>query len=119
MSFVEFVVDGKTYKLRLSTRSIVNLEKKIGRNPLDIFTTLTNNSLPKMTELMLLLHASMQQLNHGIKEDEVYDIYDDYLAEGHTLTDFMNVLLEVFEVSGFISQDEIGEVETKNGEAEK
>lgn len=119
MNFVEFEVNGKSYNLRLSTRAIVSLEKKIGRNPLDIFTTLTNNSLPKMTELMLLLHASMQQMNHGIKEEDVYDIYDDYLAEGHTLTDFMNVLLDVFKCSGFISQDEIGEVETKNGVAEK
>ena len=56
---------------------------------------------------------STKQFNHGVKEDDCYDIYDDYLAEGHTLVDFMNVLLDVFKVSGFVSKDEEGEA--KNG----
>ena len=116
MNSVEFIVGKNTYNLRLNTRAIVNLEKKIGKNPLDIFTTLEKNSVPKTTDLMLLLHASMQQFNHGVKEEDCFDIYDDYLAEGHTLVDFMNVLLEVFKVSGFISDEEIKKVEeAKNG----
>jgi hypothetical protein len=37
MKFLDFEVGNKTYQLRLTTRSIVNLEKKIGMNPLAIF----------------------------------------------------------------------------------
>ena len=113
MNCVEFTVGKKTYNLRLNTRNIVQVEKKLGKNPLDVFTTLEGNSVPKIADLMLILHASMQQFNHGVKEDDCYDIYDDYLAEGHTLVDFMHVLLDVFKVSGFGSKDEEGEV--KNG----
>ena len=37
MMYYELPVGEKIYKLRLTTRSIVNLEKKIGCNPLAIF----------------------------------------------------------------------------------
>ena len=37
MLFKEFEVEGRTYKLALNTRSIMELEKKIGCNPVAIF----------------------------------------------------------------------------------
>ena len=40
MNCVEFTVGKKTYNLRLNTRNIVQVEKKLGKNPLDVFTTL-------------------------------------------------------------------------------
>ena len=111
MNFVEFTVGNKTYNLRLDTRSIVQAERKLGKSPLDVFTTLEGNSVPKMADLMIILHAAINKYNHGIKEEDCYDIYDDYLAEGNSLVDFMNVLLDVFKVSGFIAKDEETEAE--------
>lgn len=115
MNYYTFTVGNKEYKLRLGTRAVVNLEKRLGKNPIDVFTSLTGNQLPKTTDMMYILHASMEQLNHGVSIDSVYDIYDEYLEEGHTLADFINVVLDVFKMSGLI--DDITateETDTKN-----
>ena len=37
MNYVEFQVKEKTYKLRLSTRNTISLEKSLGCNPVAIF----------------------------------------------------------------------------------
>ena len=38
-----------------------------------------------------------------------YNIFDDYLADGNTATDFITVLLEIYKVSGLIQQDKVTE----------
>jgi hypothetical protein len=36
-----------------------------------------------------VLYASLIQLNHGITLNDAYDIFDAYLDDGHTMTDFI------------------------------
>lgn len=114
MNYTNFYVGEKEYKLRLNTRAVVNLEKRLGKNPIDVFTTLVGNQLPKTSDLLMILHASMEQLNHGIKADDIYDIYDMYLEEGHSIADLINVIMEVFKSSGIIDSGAEIEVEEKN-----
>lgn len=106
MMYVDFTAGGKDYKLRLNTRDIVTLEKKLGCNPLSIFGN--GDTLPTLTIMVNVLWASLQQLNHGITMDNAYNIFDDYLADGHVMTDFVSVIVEIYKVSGLI----------KNGEAD-
>lgn len=116
MYFVNFTAANKDYKLRLNTQNIVTLEKMLGCNPISIFGA-DGERIPTITEMVAVLYNSLQQLNHGISLNNAYSIFDDYLADGHTATEFLTVILEVYKASGIISSDEAavsGEVEGKN-----
>ena len=111
MNYIDFEVGNKTYKLRLSTRNIVLLEKQLGCNPLNIFGG--GETIPSITDMVSILHSSLQQYNHGINMNDAYDIFDDYIADGHTATDFIPVIMEIYKVSGIIPKD-LKEQEEKN-----
>ena len=104
MNYIDFEVNGKSYKLRLTTRNIVLLEKQLGCNPLRIFGD--GEEVPTITVMVAILHASLQQYNHGITLNDAYDIFDEYLADDHTMTDFIYVILDVYKISGLIKTDE-------------
>ena len=104
MNYVDFTAGNKDYKLRLSTRAVVALEKQIGMNPLSIFGN--GDTIPTITVMVNVLHAALQQLNHGITLNDAYDIFDDYLADGHAMTDFLPVIIELYKVSGLIGDTE-------------
>jgi len=38
--------------------------------------------------------------------NEAYDIFDAYLADGNSATDFIPVLIEIYKVSGLIGANE-------------
>ena len=107
MMYVDFHAGDKDYKLRLSTRNTVMLEKQLCCNPLAIFGNGT--TIPTVTQMVQILHCSLIQYNHGITLDDAYNIFDDYLADGNTATDFITVLLEIYKVSGLIQQDKVTE----------
>lgn len=102
MNYLDFEAGNKSYKLRLNTRNIVALEKQLGGNPLSIFGD--GSTLPTVGELVAVLWASLQQFNHGISLNDAYDIFDDYLADGHIMTDFISVVVEIYKVSGIIEE---------------
>lgn len=103
MLYTEFTVDNKEYKLRLSTRATVALEKKLGCNPISIFGN--GDTIPTVTTMVIVLHASLQQYHHSITLEDAYDIYDAWLADGHTMTDFLPVIVDVYRVSGLIGTE--------------
>lgn len=104
MNYVDFCAGGKEYKLRLTTRSIVQLEKQIGRNPLMIFGN--GEEIPTITNMVNVLYFSLQSLQNGITLNEAYDIYDTYIADGHTTTDFIKVIIDIYRASGIIPTEE-------------
>lgn len=111
MMYIDFAAGGKEYKLRLNTRNVVTLEKQLGMNPLAIFGD--GNTIPTMTVMIQILHAAVQQYQHGITLDDAYDIFDAFLADGHTMTDFLPVIVDLYKVSGLI-KDSKTEVAEKN-----
>lgn len=109
MLYVDFTAGGKDYKLRLNTRAVVGLEKQLGMNPLAIFGN--GDSLPTVTTIIQILHASLQQYQHGISFDDVYDIYDAYIADGHVMTDLIPVIVDLYKASGLIKDVNKGDSE--------
>ena len=109
MMYLDFTAGNKDYKLRLSTRNTVMLEKQLGCNPLAIFGS--GDTIPTITQMVNILYASLIQYNHGITLNDAYDIFDAYLADGHTMTDFIQVIVDIYKTSGLIK---IGETEEKN-----
>lgn len=103
MNYIDFEVGNKTYKLRLNTRNIVLLEKQLGCNPLNIFGN--GETIPSITQMVAILHAALQQYNHGISANDAYDIFDEYLEDGHATTDFIPVIIDIYKASGIIPKE--------------
>ena len=110
MMYVDFTAGNRDYKLRLTTRDVVALEKQLGCNPLMIFGN--GDKVPTITTMVQVLNAALQPMNHGITLDDAYDIFDEYLNDGHIVTDFIAVIVEIYKVSGLIKNS--GENTEKN-----
>lgn len=103
MMYVDFSAGNKDYKLRLNTRSVVTLEKALGCNPLGIFGD--GSTLPTLTSIVSVLHASLQAYHHSITLNDAYDIFDQYLEDGHAMTDIIPTIVELYKVSGLIRDE--------------
>lgn len=103
MLYTDFEAGGKAYKLRLDVRGIVSLEKSLGCNPLMIFT---EEKLPTVTVMCEILHQALQPYEHGMTLEKTFDIFGDYLADGHTPSDFVTVILEIYKASGLLEGGE-------------
>lgn len=112
MNYIDFTAGNKDYKLRLNTRNVVALERQLGCNPLNIFGD--GETIPTITVMVAILHASLVQYNHGITLNDAYDIFDTWLEDGNSSTDFIPVILEIYKASGIIPKDDVKELEEKN-----
>lgn len=101
------------YSLRLDARRTVELEKKLGKSPLSIFMGAKEGQLPSLGELLLVLHASLQPLQHGIKEDDVYAIYDKFIAEGKEFKDLIPIIIDLYRECGLLPKEDAVE-DSKN-----
>lgn len=103
MNYVEFNTGAKTYKLRLNTRNTIGLEKALGCNPVAIFGA--GDTIPTITVMVRILHAALQSFEHNITLDAAYDIFDEWLDNGHVMTDFISVIIDIYRASGIIKDD--------------
>lgn len=115
INYVEFNAGKEEYKLAIPVRDIVALEKKLGCNPMAIFGDIMNEEfqMPTITEMVTVLQASLQKYHHGVSLDKACAIFEDYLADGHDQTEFVNVITDVYKVSGIIPKKS-QESEAKN-----
>ena len=115
MMYVDFHAGDKDYKLRLSTRNVVMLEKQLGCNPLSIFKdSYGRDRMPTTAEMVQFLHCSLIQYNHGISLDDAYDIFDTWLTEEHCYEDFLFIMMDVYEVSGLVRKGTVENTIRKN-----
>ena len=105
MIYSDLIIGDKQLKLRLDARGAVQLEKKLNKSPLSIFMK-ADKELPTLTELIAVLHASLQKYNKGYTEDKTFDLYDEYIEMGNTFTDFIPIVMDIFKVSGFFKEEE-------------
>ena len=103
MLYIDFEADRKAYKLRLTTRDIITLEKRLGCNPLGIFGS--GDTIPSVTQMVAILHSSLQYFQHGITFENALDIFDNWLADGHTVTDFIAIIIEIYRTGGIIASE--------------
>jgi hypothetical protein len=101
--YFDFEAGNKAYKLRLTTKAVMALESKIGCNPMMVFGN--GNRIPTITEMVHILHNSLTHFNHGITVNDAMDIFDTWLADGHTPTDFISVIVNIYKSSGIIPAD--------------
>lgn len=104
MLYTDFHAGNKDYKLRLSIRNTVALEKMLGCNPLMIFGN--GDRMPTITEMTTILHFSLQQYQHNLTMTDSQDIFEEWLNDGNAITDFVAVIIEIYKVSGIIKSEE-------------
>lgn len=103
MMYTDFEANGKQYKLRLNTRQVIVLEKQLGCNPLTIFGA--GDTIPTVTVMVNILHCALQQYQHNITLNDAYDIFDEWLVDGNTATDFLPIIIDIYKVSGLMKND--------------
>lgn len=119
MLFTNFTIGEKEYKARLTTKALIQLERKLGRNPINVLAEVGQNGdiMPKMEPMFDILHASLQAYEHGITLDDVYDMYDAWLEEGKTAVDLITLIVKICQDSGLIPKEE--EIKGKNAKRGK
>ncbi|MGM9937491.1 MAG: DUF6096 family protein, partial [Candidatus Ornithomonoglobus sp.] len=106
MLYTTLKIGEKDYKLRMSSAKVVEVEKEIKKNPLDILIDAQKGILPLMSDTIAIFWGALTYYQHGINREAVYDIYDEYIAEGHTYTDFIqSVLLDIFITAGYFKKE--------------
>lgn len=117
----EIEIGGNIYKLRLTMRNSVALEKALGKSPIDWFMEVNKsfdeNGTPsiRVADVAIILHSMLQSLHHGITLDKTYDILDAYINDGNVIFNLLPVFIEVFQNSGYLPKAvEVAEEEVKN-----
>lgn len=109
--FTELFIGGESYKLKLTTKTSVSLERSLGYNPISMLLDVEKGKMPKLNDVLIMLQAMLQTYHHGINMDKVFDLFDVYVEEGGSMFDLIPVFVEVFEHSGYISSSKKGEDE--------
>lgn len=103
MLYKELIIGGESFKLRLTTKASVALEKALGYNPISMLMDIDNGVMPKLADVLIMLQAMLQTYHHNYSLEKVYDLFDRYVAEGHSMFDLIPVFVEVFQESGYLA----------------
>ncbi len=105
-------VGGREYKLKLTTAVICQLEDKFKCNLLNILSN--SGGVPPLAVMLSITQGAMKTWEHGIKYTDVQNMFDKYCEEGGTQLSFMaDVLMPIYSVSGFFSEDQQTEMDRK------
>lgn len=103
--FAYWTVGKRDYKLKLTTAVICQLEEKFKCNLLTILSN--SGGVPPLAMMLTIAQGAMKTWEHGIKYADVQNLFDKYCEEGGTQLSFMtNVLMPIYSVSGFFSEDQ-------------
>lgn len=112
--FVVWTVGGVDYHLKLTTKGICHLESKTKRNLLSLI-----EELPPLNVMCGIIQASLQRYHHGMKFNQVESLVEEYFEEGGSQLElFTDVIIPIFQVSGFFSV-EMGQTMNENVEMAK
>lgn len=110
----ELIIGGDSFKLRLTTKTSIQLEKALGFNPVNLFMEIDNGKMPKLSDILTILHASLQAYHHGYNMEKTMELFDKYIEDGHNMFDLIPVFVEVFQEAGYISKNIKEEGSEKN-----
>ena len=103
MLYYNFEAGNNAYKLKIDIQNMVNLEKTLGCNPLMVFGQ--GDRVPTVTEMIAILHYSLQHFNHGITLEKSRGIFEEYLDDGNQVTDFIQHIIGIYRVSGLMKPE--------------
>lgn len=104
MLYTELQIGEEIFKLRLNTKNSLMLERSLGYNPISLLMDIDKGKMPKLADILIILHAMLQTYHHGYDMNKVYDLFDRYSEDGKSMFDLIPVFIEVFEQSGYITK---------------
>lgn len=108
MSYMLFKVNMyKEYKLRLTMQNIITLEATFNKNFYTIMADFISGSV-HLEVLLQILKESMMAYGYITCDNDVYNLYDEYLEEGHTRQDLFMLVFEILKHAGFF-EDNVAE----------
>ena len=110
--YKEWVVGENSYKLKLSTAAIVDLEAKLNRPLITIFGY-DKVEIPTIKTMALVLQAAIGY-EKQISMSNVYSLIDAFFEEGKKLADLTEVIRGLFVVSGLIEDESVENEDEKN-----
>jgi hypothetical protein len=106
MLYTELKIGEESYKLRLTTKNSIQLERALGYNPIGMLMEIEKGKMPRLNDILIILHSMLQTYHHGMSMDKVYDLFDAYAEkEGKSMFDLIPVFVEVFQQSGYITKE--------------
>lgn len=95
-AFYILAVDDREYKLKLTTASKIEAEKRLGFSLLEAPENIT-----RAETFAVILWAALQKYHRTMTLPKVYDLIDEMEDNGCTISEKADLLLEVMKVSGF------------------
>lgn len=116
--FAIWEVGGETYRLKLQTAGVKELEAKYKGSIMELMSF--KGMMPPLTVMLDVAHTAMKPWTHKVSAKDMESLYDKYEQEGGDLLSFFtNVYLEVFLVSGFLSKSVAAEMSESLAEMRK
>lgn len=105
-AFAFWNVGNDTFKLKLKSANITELEKKYNTSLLSLLGS--DAGLPKLSVMLDLTYAAMQPWYHGVKYESIVGLYDKYIeAGGSQLEFYKSVYMDIYKASGFFTKEMI------------
>lgn len=99
--YEKLVVCGSEYHFKLTTANAVALEEELGTDIL--------SGLEKLTEIKTLskylFRAAVSQNDSINKIEDMYQLIDDYIADGNTIDSLQELTMDILLTSGILSQN--------------
>lgn len=117
-------INGKDYNCMLKIKTCIQLEKKLGTNPLNVLQALDKGLIPDFEILGTIFHYCLIDMNHGLSMDDSLELFSQYMQENNDsenggMASVILLFSKVFQDAGFISStvnlDELEEDTGKNG----
>lgn len=116
--FAYWEVGGESYRMKLNTSTICKLEDKFKCNLMDILSRYGN--IPPLNVMLAITQGAMMPWKHGLRYEHVQSMFDKYCEEGGTQLSFLtDVLIPIYQVSGFFSDGQQESMEMKLGEVKE
>lgn len=104
---------GKELELRLDAKSIIGTERKLRKSLFTLFFVDGKQNIPSTGEMLTLIHGCIT--THGVKESDMIDLFDNYMAEGKGPMDLMQLCMEIMEEGGFFGRTEADDTNLDSG----
>ena len=102
--FHYWTVDGVNHKMKLTTDMILMLENKYHVN---VMSLVLRDDTPPISVMLTIAQAAISPWEHGMKYEKVKAMYDKWLEEDGSQTDFLTkIIIPTMAVSGFFTAEQ-------------
>ena len=104
LPYAVWKVGGREIKLKLTTPNIIKLERKYGKNILNL---ISDDGIPPLDTMLTVIQAAALPYNHGISFEKAQELYDKYTEEGGDQMKLLaDVIYSILAVSGFFTENQ-------------